>query len=126
MSKNQSKFEGDSVAAQVRRGLAALARTQKNADHIRPAGPDTIYVDIKRIPSREDQPNRYQATAVAGLPSDTTLTAHGTSPEEALFEMRHQLLDVFWNTRLPGDTWADTRRRAATAKLEIFAIHDSI
>jgi len=121
----------EDVRETVLKGVKALAQTEKQnrqrnmeAYEKQALGvADTIYFNIKKVPSRRGEPDRVQATAISGLPStEDTCVAFGRDADEALFEARHQLLDVFWNNRLPGTTWTSVRYRACVAKLEIFSM----
>lgn len=106
---------------------AKQARQQSPADVAaklaRNAVGAVIYFAIESVPSREGEPNRVRARAVSGLPhTDQSLVAYGTSTDEALFEARHQLIELYHSCKSNGETWADCRAKATSAKFELFSI----
>ena len=75
--------------------------------------PDTVYFCVNHV-----SPTRVRAETIAGMPDGADpIVTYGADVDEALFEARHELLAVAWNSRLPGEEWATVRHRVATTKL---------
>lgn len=111
----------DDVAAIA---TAALRQIKRDADHHvieeRKAAPaDTVYLISETMNGKEGQPSRVRVRVISGLPSHPDLSVVGADVDECLFELRHILLSVYHNQRMPTDTSEDIRNRVHRTSLVV-------
>ena len=122
--KPRCEWVRDDIQTATRAALKAMTREgEANAYRIeerRQSPGDTVYLNVERMPSKQGEPDRYKATAIAGLPEGRSLIVHGASTADCVFEARHELLEIYRLDRMPSDTSRDIRERLHRTKFETY------
>jgi hypothetical protein len=111
MKAVRQQLKTDEYAAKEQRAEAAKLAQYGLADR--------VYFLVRKLPSKEGQPERYRAEAISGMPDPSmSVVAHGTSVEDVIFEARFHLAEAMMAAKVEP-TWEECRHRAARASLEV-------